>query len=93
MQMYKEFADIQTSDMLDLPVPEIKGGKPEIVTAKPDEKKKAHMKTLAARAQAIYNGNVDPSADNMLKITHEARLLGLDSRCIFPGAFPPPTAR
>lgn len=84
MQMYKEFADIQTADMLKLDVPELKTGKPIIVSAKPDDRQKAYMKELAVRSEAIHNGNIDPSQDNMLKITHEARLLGLDSRCIFP---------
>lgn len=83
MQMYKEFADIQTPDMIKLPVPKLKTGEPIIVSAKPDEYQKAYMKELAARSEAIHNGNIDPSVDNMLKITHEARLLGLDSRCIF----------
>ena len=83
MQMYKEFADIQTPDMINLPVPKLKTGEPIIVSAKPDEYQKAYMKELAARSEAIHNGNIDPSVDNMLKITHEARLLGLDSRCIF----------
>lgn len=83
MQIYKEFADIQTPDMIKLPVPKLKTGEPIIVSAKPDEYQKAYMKELAARSEAIHNGNIDPTVDNMLKITHEARLLGLDSRCIF----------
>jgi len=78
MQMYKEFADIQTADMLKLDVPDLKTGKPIIISAKPDDRQKAYMKELAARSEAIHNGNVDPSVDNMLRITHEARLLGLD---------------
>ena len=88
MQMYKEFADIQTPDMIKLPVPKLKTGEPIVVTAKPDDRQKAYMKELAARSEAIHNGNIDPSVDNMLKITHEARLLGLDSRCIFKEAEP-----
>ncbi|MCM1167351.1 MAG: helicase C-terminal domain-containing protein [Ruminococcus sp.] len=51
------------------------------------------MKELARRSEAIHNGNVDPSEDNMLKITHEARLLGLDSRCIFKDAEPAPDSK
>lgn len=93
MQMYKEFADIQTPDMIKLPVPKLKTGEPIVVTAKPDDRQKAYMKELAARSEAIHNGNIDPSVDNMLKITHEARLLGLDSRCIFKGAEPAPDSK
>ncbi len=82
MQMYKEFSDIQTADMVKLPVPEINGGKPQIVVAQPNDFQKAYMKVLAQRAEMIHTGSVDPKEDNMLKITHEARLLGLDSRCL-----------
>ena len=83
MQMYKEFADIQTADMIKLPVPALKTGEPIVISSKPDEMQKAYMLELAKRSEAIHNGNIDPQIDNMLKITHEARLLGLDSRCIF----------
>ncbi len=93
MQMYKEFADIQTPDMIKLPVPKLKTGEPIVVIAKPDDRQKAYMKELAARSEAIHNGNIDPSVDNMLKITHEARLLGLDSRCIFKEAEPTPDSK
>lgn len=93
MQMYKEFADIQTPDMIKLPVPKLKTGEPIVVSSKPDERQVAYMKELAARSEAIHNGNVDPSVDNMLKITHEARLLGLDSRCIFNNAEPLPDSK
>ena len=82
MQMYKEFADIRTQDMLNLPVPEMEGGKPQTIVAKPNEVQTAYMQVLAERSEAIHSGAVDPSVDNMLKITNEARLLGLDARCI-----------
>lgn len=93
MQIYKEFADVQTPDMIKPPVPKLKTGEPIIVSSKPDDRQKAYMKQLAARSEAIHNGNVDPSEDNMLKITHEARLLGLDSRCIFKDAEPAPDSK
>lgn len=93
MQMYKEFADIQTADMLKLPVPKLETGKPIVVTSKPDERQKAYMKELAARSETIHSGTVDPRQDNMLKITHEARLLGLDTRCIFKDAQPAPDSK
>lgn len=93
MQMYKEFADIQTADMLKLPVPKLETGKPIVVTSKPDERQKAYMKELAARSETIHSGTVDPRQDNMLKITHEARLLGLGTRCIFKDAQPAPDSK
>ena len=86
MAMYKEFADIQNADMLDLPVPKLEGGKPQAVSAEPDDFQKAYMKVLAERSEKVHNGSVDASVDNMLKITSEARLLGLDARCINPNA-------
>ena len=86
MQMYKEFADVRTQDMLQLPVPDIEGGKPQTIVATPNDVQKAYMQELAARSEAIHRGTVDPSVDNMLKITGEARLLGLDARCIMPTA-------
>lgn len=93
MQMYKEFADIKTPDMIKLPVPEMKTGKPIIVTSKPDDMQKAYMKELAARSEKIHSGSVDPCIDNMLKVTHEARLLGLDSRCINRNSVPSPDSK
>ena len=76
MQMFKEFADIRTPDMLDLPVPKLEGGKPQTIVAHPNDEQKAYMKVLAERSEMIHSGAVDPSKDNMLKITGEARLLG-----------------
>lgn len=93
MQMYKEFADIQTADMLKLPVPKLETGKPIVIISKPDERQKAYMKELATRSETIHSGTVDPRQDNMLKITHEARLLGLDTRCIFKDAHPAPDSK
>ncbi len=84
MSMYKEFADIQTADNLKLPVPELESGKPQTVVAKPTEFQKSYMQELASRSEAVHSGSVDPHEDNMLKITNEARLLGLDERTIEP---------
>lgn len=86
MAMYKEFADMRTADMLNLPVPKIKGGKPETIVAEPNDFQKAYMKVLAERSEQVHNGSVDATKDNMLKITGEARLLGLDVRCLNPEA-------
>lgn len=94
MNMYKEFADIQMADTLHIPnVPTMQTGKPIIVTSKPDELQKKCMKQLADRAEAIHNGNIDPRDDNMLKITHEARLLGLDGRCMNKDWKPSPDSK
>lgn len=85
MIMYKEFADVVTSDMIKLPVPEIKNGKANILVAKPSEFQKEQMKELAKRSDNIHNG-CDPTIDNMLKVTNDARLLGLDGRAIDPAS-------
>ncbi len=94
MLMYHDFADIRNADDLQLPVPEIEGGKPQTVSAKPNEFQKAYVQILAERSEAIHNGVVsDPRVDNMLKITGEARLLGLDARCINPEAENDPNSK
>lgn len=82
MGMYKEFADIRTPDMVKLPVPKINNGKPTIVVCPPTIFQKVYVKSLGDRSEKIHSGAIDPSVDNMLKITNEARLLGLDPRCI-----------
>lgn len=93
MQMYKEFADIKTSDSLNLPVPDIKGGKPQTIVASPNDFQKEYLQILAQRSERIHSGAVDPSEDNMLKITHEARLLGLDARTLNPDAENSPNSK
>ena len=82
MAIYKEFADVQSADKLDLPRPALKTGKPQIVKIPATPEQKAYVKDLAARAQQIANGNVEPYEDNLLKITGEARLIGLGNRAI-----------
>lgn len=82
MTMFKEIADIQMPDMLNLPVPKLKGGGYQIIVSEPCEFTKLVMKEFADRAERIRNGSVDPSVDNMLKITNEARLLGTDPRLL-----------
>lgn len=82
MNLYKEVADIQTRDMLDLDIPMLRDGKYIIVDSEPDWYVKQVMEEFVKRAEAIRNGNVDPSEDNFLKITHEARLLGTDARLL-----------
>lgn len=82
MNIFREVADVQTADMLDLDVPAIRGGKPIIVESEPDWYVKQVMEDFVVRAERIRGGGVDPSVDNFLKITHEARLLGTDARLI-----------
>ena len=82
MNIFREVADVQTADMLDLDVPALRGGKPIIVESEPDWYVKQVMEEFVVRAERIRGGGVDPSVDNFLKITHEARLLGTDARLI-----------
>ncbi len=86
MNTFKEMADVVTSDMIELPVPKLREGKPVIVKSEPDWFVKQVMEEFVTRAEAIRSGNVDPSVDNFLKITHEARLLGTDARLLIPDA-------
>ena len=82
MNIFREVADVQTADMLDLDVPALRGGKPIIVESEPDWYVKQVMEDFVVRAERIRDGGVDPREDNFLKITHEARLLGTDARLI-----------
>ena len=86
MNLFKEIADIQTRDMLDLDVPKLRGGKYTIVESEPDWYVKEVMESFVERAEKIRKGNVNPHEDNFLKITHEARLLGTDARLLTPDA-------
>ena len=81
MSMFKEVADIKTSDQLHLPVPDAKF---ETVVAKPSETQKAMVQELSKRAAEIHSGNVDASVDNMLCVTNDGRKIGLDVRLMNP---------
>ncbi|SKC77858.1 helicase-related protein [Maledivibacter halophilus] len=85
MTMFKNVADIQTADMINLPVPKLKGGKAKIIVAESNDYIARKMDTYAKRAENIRGGE-DPRVDNMLKVTNEARLLGLDPRTLDPNA-------
>ena len=82
--MFKECADIQTADMLKLPVPALVGGKPTNIQLKPSEIQKQMVAELGERADKIRNKMVKPYEDNMLKITNDGRKLALDQRLIDP---------
>lgn len=86
MTIFKNMADIQTADMLNLPVPKLKDDKHQLITSEASEYTQEIMEEFVERAGDIRNGSVDPRQDNMLKITNEARLLGLDPRLLNPDA-------
>ena len=79
MNMFKEIADIKTSDQLKLPVSEAEY---ETVVLKPTEQQKEIVESLGERAEVVRNGGVDASVDNMLKITNDGRKLALDQRLV-----------
>lgn len=81
MAMFKEVADIKTADELNLPTPEVVY---ETVVAKPTEIQQELVQELSERAARIHNDRIDPSIDNMLKVTSDGRKLGLDQRVINP---------
>ena len=81
MSMFKEVADIKTSDQLHLPVPEAKF---ETVVAKPSDLQKEMVQELSKRAADIHSGIVDASVDNMLCVTNDGRKIGLDVRLMNP---------
>ena len=79
--MFKEVADIKTADMLNLPTPTAHYHN---IAVKPSEEQKEIVAEFAKRAEAIRNENIDPTVDNMLKITNDGRKLALDQRLIDP---------
>lgn len=79
MTMFKEVADIQTADMLKLPVPKANYHN---VVVKPSEMQIRMVEALSERADKVRNNEVDPTVDNMLKITNDGRKLALDQRLI-----------
>ena len=79
MNLFKEVADIKTADQLHLPTPQVEYHN---VVAQPTEQQQEMVKALSERASLVHSGTVDPSQDNMLKITSDGRKLGLDQRII-----------
>jgi CheY-like chemotaxis protein len=88
LSMFRTFADVQTADMLKLPRPAVKGGKPQVIAAPASDGLKAFIQTLTQRAEKLRMGRVDPTVDNMLKITGEGRKAALDMRLVIPFANP-----
>ena len=86
MNLFKKVADIKLTKDLDLDIPKLRGGKYIIEVSEMDDYMKAVMETFVERAERIHCGCVDPSEDNFLKITNDARLLGTDARLLSPDA-------
>ena len=84
ISMWKLATDVQTSDMLNLKVPDLEGGKATAVMCPPTELQKESIQALGERAEKVRAGNVDPHTDNMLKITTDGRKLALDQRLLNP---------
>ena len=79
MMMFREVADIQTADMLNLPVPEAEY---RVISVKPSDMQREMVTELGERAERVRNGMVNPTEDNMLLITNEGRKLALDQRLV-----------
>jgi hypothetical protein len=88
LTVFRSVADVQTADMLNIPRPGIENGKPGIVAAPASPELKAFIRTLTGRAERLKTEKVDPSVDNMLKITGEGRKAALDMRLVDPAAAP-----
>ncbi len=84
MQIFRQSADVQTAAMLNLPRPKLDGEKPTIRNAPATPELKEFVQELAARAERMKTGRVDPREDNMLKITSEGRKAALDLRLMMP---------
>ena len=84
LTMFRTVADVQTADMLNLPRPELENGRPSVVAAPASPELKAFIRTLTERAEKLKKERVDPSVDNMLKITGEGRKAALDMRLVRP---------
>jgi N12 class adenine-specific DNA methylase len=85
-QMFRAFADVQTADMLNLPRPKLKGGKPIVVASPMSAAQAALQQRLVERYEKIRNEKVDPRTDNALAITTDGRKLATDARMLDPQA-------
>jgi len=84
MAVFCDVSDVRTREMLNLPVPTLKSGKPRTVSCRPSSALKSLVKTLVERAERLKTQRVDPRVDNMLKITNDGRKAALDMRLINP---------
>ena len=81
MSIFREVADIQTADMLNLPTPETEF---HVIKTMPSEEQKEILQSLAERADKVRSNQVEPTEDNMLNITNDGKKLALDQRLINP---------
>ena len=86
LSLFRLSADVQTGSMLKLPVPELAGGKPQIVASPMSDSQDTIQRTLVARYERVRAGGVDPREDNALKIITDGRKLALDARLVDPEA-------
>jgi len=93
LSMFRTVADVQTADMLNLPRPQIAGGKPQVAAAPTGEDLKRYIKSLTERAERLRTQRIDPSVDNMLKITGDGRKAALDMRLVDPFTGPAPDTK
>ena len=84
LQIFHSFADVKMADMLDLPCPELKGGKAEVIAVPMTPHQKRIQEALVERYERVRAGTVDPRDDNALKITTDGRKLSLDARLVYP---------
>ena len=82
LTLYRQVADVRTNEDLDLPVPSLAGGQAETVVVEPSDVLVDYVADLASRAERIRNRAVDPSEDNMLKVTGDGRRAALDLRLV-----------
>ncbi len=93
MQVFRQVADIQTQEMLQLPIPALHCGKPTTISAPCSAELKQIVQGLVARAEALRSGSVDPRVDNMLLITSDGRKAALDLRLMNPSMPDHPTSK
>ena len=86
MVMFNRCTDIQTAEMLDLPVPKLKDGQYTICVCQPSDEQKEYVKDCGKRAERIHCKQVDPTVDNMLKVTNDGKMCALDMRLVDPEA-------
>ncbi len=93
MNLFKQIADIQTNESLNLPRPDLKSGKQQVITVKASEELKEEIIKLGERADACRAGMVDPTEDNFLKITTEGRMLATDMRLVDESFYDNPSSK
>jgi N12 class adenine-specific DNA methylase len=93
MNLFKQIADIQTNESLNLPRPDLNTGKQQVITVKASQELKEEIIRLGERADACREGSVDPTEDNFLKITTEGRMLATDMRLVDETFYDNPTSK